>query len=145
MKSNKCFISRNNDQWATPSNIYDFFINHCGMTDFNPLCEDFEDSLSKIFDTDLFCNPPYSNIEPFVDYMINHSKKGYNVTMLLPVRTGTKWFKKLLDLGRPRILFFTQRLHFSNKGSCPFDTMLVQLGPDIDFNIKFINRDLEVV
>lgn len=115
------------------------------MIDFNPLAINYEDSLSKEFNCDLFCNPPYSNIEPFVDYMIQHYKKGYHVIMLLPVRSGTKWFKKLLEYSNCRILFFTQRLHFNDKGSAPFDCMLVQLGLDIDFNIKFIDRNLNIV
>lgn len=141
----KCFLTRNNDQWATPTNIYNFFINHCGLTDFNPLVENYDNSLIKEFNCDLFCNPPFSNIEPFVDYMINHYKKGYHVTMLLPVRSGTKWFKKILENSNCRILFFTQRLHFSNKGACPFDCMIVQFGLDIDFSIQFIDRNLNIL
>ena len=145
MKSNKAFLTRNNDQWETPKNIYEYFINKCGMIDFNPLCENYENSLIKNFECDLFCNPPFSNIEPFVDYMISHYKKGYHVIMLLPVRTGTKWFKKILDHSNCRILFFTQRLKFSNKGSCPFDCMIVQFGLDINFSIQFIDRELNII
>lgn len=144
----KCFTTRNNDQWATPSNIYNKIINEMGYTDFNPLCINYENSLNKIFKCDLFCNPPFSNIEPFVDYMLEHQKKGYNVVMLLPSRTGTKWFKKLVQNElNTSIYFFTQRLHFNDSNSAPFDTMLVFMSPSRMpiHTIGFINRDMEIV
>ena len=40
---NKCFKTRGNDQWATPKNLYDMIINR-GYKDFNPLCENYDDS-----------------------------------------------------------------------------------------------------
>lgn len=142
---NKCFKWSLNDQWQTPSNIYNYFINN-GFIDFNPLCIDYDNSLNKIFTCDLYCNPPYSNIEPFVDYMINHNLKGYKVVMLLPVRSGTAWFRKILNNSHCSIYFFTQRLHFSDKNSAPFDCMLVYFNLDTVCNkFYFINRNLEVL
>ena len=144
MKTNKPYLTRNNDQYATPSNIYNYFINVCKMQDFNPLKEDYEDSLIKEFNSDLYCNPPYSNIEPFVDYMIKHYKKGYNVIMLLPSRTGTKWFKKLIK-ENCHIYFFTQRLKFNDYKCAPFDTMIISLNKNhTKTKINFINRNLEI-
>lgn len=144
---NKCFKWKTNDQYATPDNIYNVFINQMGFNDFNPLCEKYDDSLLKTFDCNLYCNPPYSNIEPFVDYMIKHASRGYGVVMLLPVRTGTKWFYKLYKYGC-NIAFFTQRLHFSNKSSAPFDCMLVFLSNKTVsgfHKIYFIDRNLKEV
>ena len=141
---NKCFKWKLNDQYATPKNIYNYIVNVKGFTDFNPLCENYDDSLLKIFNCNLFCNPPYSNIEPFVDYMIKHSNKGYKCIMLLPVRSGAKWFRKLYNYDKSQFLFFTQRLHFNEGNSAPFDCMLVVLGYVIRGNkISFINRDLQ--
>ena len=142
---NKCFKWSLNDQWQTPSNIYNYFMN-IGYIDFNPLCVNYENSLDKEFNCDLYCNPPYSNIEPFVDYMILHNKKGYRVVMLLPVRSGTAWFRKILNNNHCAIYFFTQRLHFSDKGSAPFDCMLVLFYNHIVNNkFYFINRNLVVL
>ena len=47
---NKCFKWKTNDQYATPDNIYNVFINQMGFNDFNPLCEKYDDSLLKTFD-----------------------------------------------------------------------------------------------
>ena len=145
MKNNKCFITRGNDQWATPSNIYNLFVRSGMFEDFNPLCEDYDDSLKKVFNCNLFCNPPFSNIEPFVDYMLNHYKKGYHVVMLLPVRSGTKWFYKLFTNSNIHIYFFTQRLHFNDSKSAPFDCMLVMLHLAYDKRFYFCNRELEMI
>ena len=141
---NKCFITKNNDQWSTPKNIYDFFISS-GFVDFNPLSLNYEDSLRKQFSCNLFCNPPYSNIEPFVDYMIEHCKNGYTIVMLLPTRSGTKWFKKLFEFYHCHFYFFTQRLHFNDFKSAPFDTFLVYLNLAYNNEFKFIDRNLNVV
>lgn len=140
---NNCFKWKTNDQYATPDNIYNTFIS-MGYTDFNPLYENYDNSLIKEFNCNLYCNPPYSNIEPFVDYMINHAARGYNVVMLLPVRTGTKWFYKLYKYGCD-IALFTQRLHFSNKAAAPFDCMLVFLSKKTVNKIYFIDRNLKEV
>lgn len=146
---NKCFLWSTNDQYATPKNIYDQIINY-GYVDFNPLCENYDDSLLKEFNCNLFCNPPYSNIEPFVDYMINHNLKGYKVLMLLPVRSGTNWFRKIMLNNRCLICFFTQRLHFNESKSAPFDCMLVYFGkyddklPGVN-KFVFIDRNLDIV
>ena len=144
----KCFLTRNNDQWATPSNIYNKIINEMGYTDFNPLCIEYEDSLTKDFKCDLYCNPPFSNIEPFVDYMLKHQKKGYNVVMLLPSRTRTKWFRKIIKNElQTSIYFFTQRLHFNDSKSAPFDTMLVFLNKVRNpiHSIGFIDRNMNII
>ena len=53
---NKCFLTRNNDQWSTPKNIYNYYLEN-GFIDFNPLADIYEDSLLKDFNCDLFCNP----------------------------------------------------------------------------------------
>ena len=116
-----------------------------GYIDFNPLNENYENSLEKDFEGNLYCNPPYSNIEPFVDYMIKYNLKGYNVAMLLPVRTGTKWFRKIFNNSHTSISFFTQRLYFNDKAPAPFDCMLVLFRLyDVVNKFNFINRNMEV-
>lgn len=139
----KCFLTRNNDQWASPNNIYNYYIHELGYYDFNPLSIKYEDSLKKEFNCNLFCNPPYSNIEPFVDYMIEHVKKGFKVIMLLPTRSGTKWFKKLIDFNHSKIYFFTQRLHFNESKSAPFDCFIAEIDLEIKNEIKFIDREMK--
>ena len=68
---NKCFLWSTNDQYATPKNIYDQIVS-CGYVDFNPLCEDYEDSLLKKFNRSWYW---YYNIDE-LENIIN--KKYFN-------------------------------------------------------------------
>ena len=69
---NKCFIYQNrHDNWSTPKNIFNKY-KDLGFKDFNPLEINYKNSLLLPFDN-YFCNPPFSNVEPFVDYMIKCS------------------------------------------------------------------------
>ena len=118
----KLYANRS-DNWSTPLHIYNYFIDK-GYIDFNPLEENYKNSLALPFNN-YFCNPPFSNIEPFVDYMISCSKAGFKVIMLLPVRTCSLWFIKLLNYGCD--FCFVGRLKYSGKGFAPFDSVIVQL------------------
>ena len=48
------------------------------------------------------------------------------VVLLIPARTDTKWFRKLVDYGC-NIEFVTGRLHFSNLNSAPFPSCYITL------------------
>ena len=125
-----------------------------GYKDFNPLKNDFFNSLLLPYDN-YFCNPPFSNIEPFVDYMIKCNQSGFNCVMLLPVRMCTRWFQKLVFYG-VKVVFITNRLKYGNSStSAPFDSMLVFLDQcrdllfswsstkDIEFDsIKYIQTSI---
>lgn len=116
------------DNWATPKNIYNDFMKH-GFIDPCPL-----NSLVDNLDTDfgpvnLFINPPYSDIPTWVDFAINHHKKyPYNIVVLLvPARTDTKWFHKLLSYGC-NITFIKGRLKFNDcKTSAPFPSIFIEI------------------
>lgn len=55
----------------------------------------------------VFCNPPWSNIKPFVEQAANADV----AVLLVPARTNTKWFHRALALGaEPR--FFEKRPKF---------------------------------
>ena len=74
-----------------------------------------------------FCNPPYNENAKWADKAIEEAKKGKIIALLIPARTDTRYFRKLVDYGAC-ITFFTGRLHFDDyKGQPPFASMIVWL------------------
>ena len=69
----------------------------------------------------VFCNPPWSNIRPFVE----QAAEADLAVLLVPARTNAKWFHRALELGAwPR--FFLGRIKFVGaKHNCPVDCMLL--------------------
>lgn len=69
----------------------------------------------------VFCNPPWSDIRPFVE----EADSADLAVLLVPARTNAKWFHRALELGAwPR--FFAGRPKFVGmKSNCPVDCMLL--------------------
>lgn len=74
----------------------------------------------------VFCNPPWSNIPPFIELAATAEV----AVLLVPARTNTVWFHRALELGAmPR--FFPKRPSFGNapdgtKGhNSPVDCLLL--------------------
>lgn len=134
-----CF-SHKSDHWATPKFLYDTYVTKAGYFDPCPLhCESF-DGLSIPWKEKNFVNPPYSQIEKWVDKAIEEVHLGKKIVLLVPVRTDTKWFAKLCRSG-VTLHFLTGRLKFGDsKASAPFPSMLVYLAP-LNFmcNTFFLN------
>lgn len=77
----------------------------------------------------VFCNPPWSNIAPFVEQAV-HAEVA---VFLVPARTNVRWFHRALDLGaQPR--FFLGRPKFEMPGhsgaghNSPVDCCLLIIG-----------------
>ena len=117
-------FSKKSDDWETPNVIYNYYISK-GYFDPCPLHSDF-DGLSIDWGKKNFCNPPYSKIKDFVDKAILEFNKGNQVILLIPARTDTKYFRKLVDFGCT-IFFVTGRLHFNNSNSAPFPSCYINL------------------
>ena len=69
----------------------------------------------------VFCNPPYSNIEPFVTRL---TPSGITSVFLLPIRSGTAWFARLNKLrswSNAEFRFFRKRIHFLLDGKEPLN------------------------
>lgn len=78
----------------------------------------------------VFCNPPYSNIGPWIRKALRESKRGATCVLLLPVRTDLAWFHECALEGEVR--FIRGRLQFENtprRGSAPHASMLVIFRP----------------
>lgn len=121
---NKVLFSSNSDNWCTPKVIYDSYINK-GYFDPCPLNSEFN-GLEIEWKQKNFVNPPFSKIKEFVDKSIIEFNKGKKVVLLIPARTDTKYYKKLVDFGCT-IIFITGRLHFNNSNSAPFPSCYIIL------------------
>ena len=76
-----------------------------------------------------FCNPPYSNKEPWIRKAIEEQAKGKLTVMLLPVDTSTAWFHDLI-LPHAEIRWLRGRLTFHARGSpAKFASMLCIFRP----------------
>lgn len=133
---NNVLFSKKSDNWKTPKKLYNYFIN-LGYYDPCPFNSEI-DSLKTEWKEKNFVNPPYSKIKEFVNKSIEEHKKGKEVVLLIPCRTDTLYFRKLLDYGID-IILITGRLHFNDSGSAPFPSCLITLtGKETIF--KWINR-----
>lgn len=72
----------------------------------------------------VFCNPPWSNIPPFVELAATSKA----AVLLVPARTNCKWFHRALELGA-EVRFFLGKLKFgSAKWNSPVDCLLLIWG-----------------
>ncbi len=122
------------DLWMTPKFVFDYFKNRfefnldLAASKHNSLCGNFineeEDALSvdvvdeRIKDylvRAVWCNPPYSDIGPWVSLCSNISiDHGVPVVMLIPADTSVKWFKKAFE-NCSECHFISGRLSFINE------------------------------
>lgn len=138
---NKVLFSHKSDHWKTPKAIYHFFFDYLHCVDPCPYLSK-DDNLKKDFKgVDLFINPPYSNIDAWVDFAIHNFGYGNRIFLLLPVRSDTKWFEKLFSFGC-YICFIIGRLHFNDeKNSAPFPSMIVKLKGSRSSSVHIIKNN----
>ena len=125
--NHQLMFSKESDHWSTPYEMYNYFIEN-GYLDPCPLHSEHNGLLIDYGCINLFINPPYSDITTWIDYAINHVDKNHTTAILLiPSRTDTKYFHKLLDHGVD-IQFIKGRLKFGDsKNSAPFPSLLIKL------------------
>lgn len=72
----------------------------------------------------VFCNPPWSDIRPFVEL----ASTAAMAVLLVPARTNAKWFHRALELGA-KVRCFLGRPKFGNsKWNSPVDCVLLEFG-----------------
>jgi len=131
-----CFSSKS-DEWSTPQNVFDeldkefhFTLDPCA-TDNNHKCDKYftleNDGLSENWGGyRVFCNPPYSEIDKWVEKAYRETRNDNTlVVLLIPNRTDTRYFHNYI-YQRAEIRFVKGRLKFGDgKGSAPFPSMIV--------------------
>ena len=73
----------------------------------------------------VFCNPPYSEINKWVEKAYRETREDNTiVVMLIPARTDTKYFHNYI-YQRSEIRFVKGRVKFDGKTNAPFPSMIV--------------------
>lgn len=112
------------DHWETPPKVMDVLVGEFGLFDLDPCCRR-ETAKAPSFHTEedsglaypwrgkVFLNPPYSKPTPWLEKAIDETKGGRAsiVVALLPVRTDTRWFHRLV-LGCAEIRFVQGRIRW---------------------------------
>ena len=145
------------DSWQTPIEIFNNlnkeFNFQCDVAadKYNHLCDVYyNESMNSLslpwFDVN-WCNPPYSDITPWVEKAIEEHRKGKCTVMLIPADTSVGWFKKAwfscteVRLISGRISFVNARtkkpVNGNNKGSVLF----IWGDTDDGFVVDLVNRN----
>ena len=120
--------TRDSDNYATPRVFYDK-LNEEFAFNFDPCPLRSEtDGLLLDWKGNIYVNPPYSNIEPFIKKGIQEIQKGNatNVVYLIPPRSDTKYWHESVMPFASEIRFVKGRLNFNeSKSPAPFPVVLI--------------------
>ncbi len=122
--------SRDSDNYATPIKFYNLLNDEfCFTFDPCPYKHNFEwDGLQVEWKGNVYCNPPYSNIEPFIKKALNEIRIGncQNAVFLIPIRSDTKYWHDLIMKEATEIRFVKGRLNFNeSKSPAPFPCVVI--------------------
>ena len=114
------------DHWSTPEDIYDKYVKNNNYYDPCPLHG--SEFNFDIVNNEVFLNPPYSEIEKWIEWALySHRSSKKHMVILIPSRTDTKYFHKLLNYGC-ELEFVKGRLKFGGVNTpAPFPSVLVHL------------------
>lgn len=134
---NNALFASNSDEWATPQDTFDmlncefhFDLDPCATSDNHKTDWYFtkeQDGLNQNWGGHrVFCNPPYSKIDKWVEKAYRESQYDHTIVVLLiPARTDTRYFHNFI-YNRAEIRFVKGRLKFGqSKNSAPFPSMIV--------------------
>lgn len=133
----RVLFSNKSDEWTTPDDIFQsldeefgFDLDPCS-TEENHKCKQYytkeTDGLTKSWGgCRVFCNPPYSQIDKWVEKAYREGQKdNTTVVLLIPSRTDTRYFHNFI-YHRAEIRFVKGRLKFGDaKYNAPFPCMVV--------------------
>ena len=130
-----------NDTWATPvwlfeyaqSRFGNFYLDVCAAHD-SFKCQPYytieDNSLVQPWAYLNWCNPPYSNIRPWVEKAALETNLGNRTVMLLPADSSTQWFKLVWDMSS-EILVINKRVQFVGAtGSPKFASFFCLISPE---------------
>lgn len=141
------------DTWLTPLNLIkdiggEFYLDPCAFPNHRTathLISLPDDGLATQWFGRVWCNPPYSDVEPWLEKMLEHG----NGVALVFARMGTKWAQRQIPKCYA-VQFLKRRVKFlkadgseGNQPSC--DSMLLYYGEqeiNKELGIYFINSEL---
>lgn len=130
-----------NDTWATPVWLFEYAKNRFGNFDLDvcaahdsfkcrPYYTEEDNSLVQPWAYLNWCNPPYSNIRPWVEKAALEANIGNRTVMLLPADFSTQWFKLVWDMSS-EILIINKRIQFVGATSSPkFASFFCLISPE---------------
>ena len=111
------------DLWQTPIQIFSAlnrefnFTYDVAASEHNALCDDYldehDDALVSAWGQVNWCNPPYSDISPWVSKAAEEQDNGNTTVMLVPSDTSVAWFKNAYASCN-EIRFISGRISFIN-------------------------------
>jgi phage N-6-adenine-methyltransferase len=149
------------DLWQTPVGLFNKlndefkFTTDIASSDDNHFCADWlnekDDALAfgQSWGGVNWCNPPYSNIHPWVEACILKHKQGLTTVMLVPSDTSVKWFKLAYESCN-EVRFISGRISFINadtkkpvNGNNKGSVLFIWRGnaPKNSHTVTLINRD----
>ena len=137
---NPSLYSSKSDEWETPPElfakldaVFHFDLDPCA-TDANHKCERYftkeQDGLAQHWwgSESVFINPPYSQIDKWVEKAWGLATCSRIVVLLIPSRTDTRWFQDYAPMATA-IYFIKGRVKFvGGNASAPFPSMVVVFG-----------------
>lgn len=140
-----------NDNWETPQWLFnfarerygDFQLDVCATHSTNKCSKYYTETENSLIQpwTELnWCNPPYSNIRPWVEKAALETNLGHRTVMLLPADFSTRWFKIVWDLSS-EILILNKRIQFVGATGAPkFASFFCLISPEaMNLEFPFIN------
>lgn len=130
-----------NDTWATPTWLYEYAESRFGKFDLDVCaahdsfkCEPYytieDNSLVQPWRQNNWCNPPYSNIQPWIEKAVLETDMERTTVMLLPADFSTQWFKLAWEVSSD-ILIINRRVRFVGATSSPkFASFLCLISPE---------------
>ncbi|TGZ35336.1 hypothetical protein EQ875_01617 [Photobacterium damselae subsp. damselae] len=152
------------DKWRTPEKLFQFFNSRYNFSvdvaasEQNNLCEFFYSEENSALDKNwevpvgsyAWCNPPYSNISPWIIQASEQASLGIGCVMLVPADQSVGWFKTAIKSVSENIIIVGGRISFisattgkpvngNNKGSQVLIWTPFNESPIVT---KYIERDL---
>ena len=124
--NSQIIFSSERQNWKTPYKVYKE-LNQEFNFDFDPCPPDpnFNGLICDWGECN-FVNPPYAHIKIWLEKALIEYKKGKNIVLLLPSRTGSAWFHECVLPYATEIRFLRGRLQFDDcGGNAPFDSIII--------------------
>lgn len=146
MKNKKAVFSSERMDWETPDTLFDainnvfrFEIDLCANADnakMTPFFSEEDNSLSKVWDSCGWCNPPYGREQR--DFVEKAANEDGTTVLLIPSRTDTRLWQDVVFKKSDLVIFLRGRVKFVGATSgAPFPTAVVV------FNNKRSKKELE--
>lgn len=148
------------DLWQTPEGLFnnldlefDFTCDVAASSE-NSLCDyyftkEFDALKEEVWGKVNWCNPPYSDITPWINKAIEQHELGQTTVMLVPADTSVKWFKLAYDSCN-EVRFISGRISFINaetkkpvNGNNKGSVLFIWRGytPSSSHTVSLIDRD----